>query len=176
MSWSPSLVSLLFSEAQLSSSLLTIFLALSNRNAHFTRRLRLASSGLNSASSHLMGLYIFAAALVALLVLNLKAGRHARDLPPGPGKFCSQKHAEGSRNQVPAQKPWRWFQQFNDQYGPVVDLQMGRTPTEVIGTAQAAWNIQEKGPRHKLSSPVYYGAFVVFSTPGSLKTCRVKIF
>ncbi|KAF8134043.1 hypothetical protein K438DRAFT_1997922 [Mycena galopus ATCC 62051] len=57
----------------------------------------------------------------------------------------------GNRNQVLAQ------QQFDDQYGPVVDLRMGRTHTVVIGTAQAAWDIQEKVLCHELSSPVYYG-------------------
>ncbi|KAF8176725.1 cytochrome P450 [Mycena galopus ATCC 62051] len=87
-----------------------------------------------------LGLYISAAALVALLVRNSKA-RHARELPPGP---VPTSWLVGNRNQVPAQKPWRWFQQLNDQYGPVVYLQMGRTPTVVIGTAQAAWDILEK--------------------------------
>ncbi|KAJ7249189.1 cytochrome P450 [Mycena haematopus] len=79
-----------------------------------------------------LGLWISVAAVVTLVVLNLKP-RHVQDLPPGPGK-----------NQVPAQKPWRWFQELNNQYGPVVYLQMGRTPTVVIGTAQAAWDILEK--------------------------------
>jgi hypothetical protein len=50
----------------------------------------------------------------------------------------------GNRNQVPNMKPWRWFQSLNEQYGPVVYLQMGRTPTIIIGTAQAAWEILEK--------------------------------
>ncbi|KAF8187536.1 hypothetical protein K438DRAFT_1834483 [Mycena galopus ATCC 62051] len=40
----------------------------------------------------------------------------------------------GNRNQVLAQ------QQFDDQYGPVVDLRMGRTHTVVIGAVQAAWD------------------------------------
>ncbi|KAF8176716.1 cytochrome P450 [Mycena galopus ATCC 62051] len=91
-----------------------------------------------------LGLCISAAAVVALLVLKLKS-RHAKDLPPGPGKSFSQTSwLVGNRNQVPARKPWRWFQELNDQYGPVVYLQMGRTPTVIIGTAQAAWDILEK--------------------------------
>ncbi|KAJ7746276.1 cytochrome P450 [Mycena metata] len=73
-------------------------------------------------SSVALGL-CFILATVALLVLR---PRKAKDLPPGPVK------------------PWRWFQELNDQYGPVVYLQMGRTPTIVLGTAQAAWEILEK--------------------------------
>ncbi|KAJ7679177.1 cytochrome P450 [Mycena polygramma] len=77
--------------------------------------------------------------IAAILVLVSLKPRKAADLPPGPGKPYSL-----YPNQVPPQKPWRWFQELNDRYGPVVYLQMGRTPTVVIGTAQAAWDILEK--------------------------------
>ncbi|KAJ6545012.1 cytochrome P450 [Mycena vulgaris] len=81
-------------------------------------------------------LYGALATLIAFLILR---PRKAKDLPPGPGNWLV-----GNRNQVPGQKPWRWFQELNSKYGPVVYLQMGRTPTVVIGTAQAAWDILEK--------------------------------
>ncbi|KAJ7888809.1 cytochrome P450 [Mycena leptocephala] len=81
-------------------------------------------------------LCFFVATVGALFVLRPKK---AKDLPPGPGNWLV-----GNRNQVPPQKPWRWFKDLNDQYGPVVYLQMGRTPTVVVGTAQAAWEILEK--------------------------------
>ncbi|KAF7336984.1 Cytochrome P450 [Mycena venus] len=89
-------------------------------------------------SAFQLGLCISVAAVVALLVLK---PRKAQDLPPGP---VPTSWLLGNRNQAPKQKPWRWFQELNDQYGPVVYLQMGRTPTVVIGTAQAAWDILEK--------------------------------
>ncbi|KAJ6561900.1 cytochrome P450 [Mycena capillaripes] len=82
-----------------------------------------------------------AAALAILVVLLILRPKKAKDLPPGP---APSSWLVGNRNQVPAQKPWRWFQELNKQYGPVVYLQMGRTPTVVIGTAQAAWDILEK--------------------------------
>ncbi|KAJ6561881.1 cytochrome P450 [Mycena capillaripes] len=74
----------------------------------------------------------------SLLVVRPRKAKH---LPPGPAPTS---WLVGNRNQVPPQKPWRWFQELNDQYGPVVYLQMGQTPTVVIGTAQAAWEILEK--------------------------------
>ncbi|KAJ7845283.1 cytochrome P450 [Mycena olivaceomarginata] len=90
--------------------------------------------------SALLGICISIAAIATLLILNLKP-RRAKDLPPGPAPTS---WLVGNRNQVPQNKPWRWFQSLNNQYGPVVYLQMGRTPTVVIGTAQAAWDILEK--------------------------------
>ncbi|KAJ7167708.1 cytochrome P450 [Mycena filopes] len=83
-------------------------------------------------------LYASIIAAVALFVLKPKK---ARDLPPGPAPTS---WLVGNRNQVPPQKPWRWFHELNEQYGPVVYLQLGRTPTVVIGSAQAAWDILEK--------------------------------
>ncbi|KAF8164253.1 hypothetical protein K438DRAFT_1858079, partial [Mycena galopus ATCC 62051] len=53
----------------------------------------------------------------------------------------------GNSNQVLAQQP------FDDQYGPVMDLQMGRTHTVVIGTALAAWDIPEKVPPSRALVP-----------------------
>ncbi|GAA5836682.1 hypothetical protein JCM11251_002697 [Rhodosporidiobolus azoricus] len=66
--------------------------------------------------------------------------RKAANLPPGPapGFFV------GNRNQAPATKPWRWFRDLNQKYGDVVYLQMGQTPTIVLGSAQAAWDLLEK--------------------------------
>ncbi|KAF7302672.1 Cytochrome P450 [Mycena chlorophos] len=78
------------------------------------------------------------AAAFAYLALQT---RKSKDLPPGPEPTS---WLVGNRNQVPKSKPWRWFQQLNELYGPVVYLQMGRTPTIVLGSAQAAWDILEK--------------------------------
>lgn len=37
-----------------------------------------------------------------------------------------------------------WFRELNQQYGDVVYLQMGPTPTIILGSAQAAWDLLEK--------------------------------
>ncbi|KAJ6512698.1 cytochrome P450 [Mycena sanguinolenta] len=86
-------------------------------------------------------LYLSAALATLLALLLVRRPKQAKNLPPGP---TPSSWLVGNRNQVPATKPWRWFQELNDQYGPVVYLQMGRTPTVVIGTAEAAWEVLEK--------------------------------
>ncbi|KAL8292083.1 hypothetical protein RQP46_001549 [Phenoliferia psychrophenolica] len=80
----------------------------------------------------------FCVGLVSLLLAIWP--RKAANLPPGP----TPTFFVGNRNQVPGEKPWRWFRDLNLQYGPVVYLQMGQTPTIVLGTAQAAWDLLEK--------------------------------
>jgi cytochrome P450 len=46
-------------------------------------------------------------------------------------------------------KPWLWFHELSQQYGDVVYLQLGPTPTIVLGSAQAAWDLLEKrGSKH----------------------------
>ncbi|KAK3689256.1 cytochrome P450 [Podospora appendiculata] len=54
-------------------------------------------------------------------------------LPPGPKSLKA-----GIR------KPWLWFQELHQEYGDVVYLQVGPTPTIVLGSAQAAWDLLEK--------------------------------
>lgn len=54
-------------------------------------------------------------------------------LPPGPGTVKT-----GLR------KPWLWYRELHQQYGDVVYLQMGPTPTVVLGSTQAAWDLLEK--------------------------------
>ncbi|KAJ7227468.1 cytochrome P450 [Mycena pura] len=85
-----------------------------------------------------LGLYVVFATFAVVLALR---PRKAKNLPPGPPPTS---WLVGNRNQIPKSKPWRWFQELNNQYGPVVYLQVGRTPTIVLGTAQAAWEILEK--------------------------------
>ncbi|KAH6887688.1 cytochrome P450 [Thelonectria olida] len=62
---------------------------------------------------------------------KLKAYRS--QLPPGPKTV-----------KVGIKKPWLWFQELSKQYGDVVYLQLGPTPTIVLGSAQAAWDLLEK--------------------------------
>ncbi|KAF6821084.1 cytochrome P450 [Colletotrichum sojae] len=58
---------------------------------------------------------------------------HRSQLPPGPKIIKT-----GIR------KPWLWFQELSKEYGDVVYLQLGPTPTIVLGSAQAAWDLLEK--------------------------------
>lgn len=58
---------------------------------------------------------------------------HRSQLPPGPKVIKT-----GIR------KPWLWFQELSKQYGDVVYLQLGPTPTIILGSAQAAWDLLEK--------------------------------
>ena len=75
--------------------------------------------------------------LPKLFPLNLKT---RKDLPPGPkGELWY-----GNSRQIPAQRPLVYFQQLNKEYGDVVYLQLGKTPTVVLGSAQAAWDLLEK--------------------------------
>ncbi|OTA99412.1 hypothetical protein M426DRAFT_67810 [Hypoxylon sp. CI-4A] len=62
-----------------------------------------------------------------------KLHAHRPELPPGPKTIKS-----GLR------KPWLWFRELNKEYGDVVYLQMGPTPTIILGSAQAAWDLLEK--------------------------------
>ena len=58
---------------------------------------------------------------------------HRSQLPPGPKTL-----------KTGVRKPWVWFRELNQQYGDVVYLQMGPTPTIILGSAQAAWDLLEK--------------------------------
>ncbi|KAI1099041.1 cytochrome P450 [Jackrogersella minutella] len=58
---------------------------------------------------------------------------HRSELPPGPKVIKSG-----------ISKPWLWFRELNKEYGDVVFLQMGPTPTIILGSAQAAWDLLEK--------------------------------
>ncbi|EGS17163.1 uncharacterized protein CTHT_0064770 [Thermochaetoides thermophila DSM 1495] len=58
---------------------------------------------------------------------------HRNELPPGPKSI-----------KTGIKKPWLWFKELHQQYGDVVYLQMGPTPTVVLGSAQAAWDLLEK--------------------------------
>ncbi|KAI5865315.1 cytochrome P450 [Durotheca rogersii] len=67
------------------------------------------------------------------LMQEWKLHAHRSGLPPGPKAIKSG-----------ISKPWIWFRELNQQYGDVVYLQMGPTPTIVLGSAQAAWDLLEK--------------------------------
>lgn len=62
-----------------------------------------------------------------------KLWSHRKQLPPGPKAI-----------KTGIKKPWLWFQELSNEYGDVVYLQMGPTPTIILGSAQAAWDLLEK--------------------------------
>ncbi|KAF4466280.1 hypothetical protein FALBO_6862 [Fusarium albosuccineum] len=87
-------------------------------------------------------IFVYAAVAVALAYIALSFPRlrqewklysHRKQLPPGPKTIRT-----GIR------KPWLWFQELSQQYGDVVHLQLGPTPTIILGSAQAAWDLLEK--------------------------------
>jgi cytochrome P450 len=92
-----------------------------------------------------------ASALVALLfsLVAIPKSYGAKNLPPGP----APDFLVGNRNQVPRIKPWRWFKELNDRYGDIVFLRMGRTPTVILGSGQAAWDMLEKRSNITSSRP-----------------------
>ncbi|KAJ9161080.1 Cytochrome P450 [Coniochaeta hoffmannii] len=58
---------------------------------------------------------------------------HRSQLPPGPKTL-----------KTGISKPWTWFRELNQEYGDVVYLQLGPTPTIILGSAQSAWDLLEK--------------------------------
>ncbi|GKT53022.1 cytochrome P450 [Colletotrichum tofieldiae] len=88
----------------------------------------------------IFGIVTYSAAVLILAYLALTLPRqewklysHRSQLPPGPKVIKT-----GIR------KPWLWFQELSKEYGDVVYLQMGPTPTIVLGSAQAAWDLLER--------------------------------
>ncbi|KAK2041447.1 cytochrome P450 [Colletotrichum somersetense] len=84
--------------------------------------------------------YLAAVVGVIYLVLTLptlqqkwRLYSHRSRLPPGPKSI-----------RTGINKPWLWFQELSREYGDIVYLQMGPTPTIVLGSAQAAWDLLEK--------------------------------
>ncbi|KAK7757152.1 hypothetical protein SLS62_000701 [Diatrype stigma] len=62
-----------------------------------------------------------------------KLHAHRKELPPGPKVI-----------KTGITKPWLWFRELHQQFGDVVYLQLGPTPTIILGSAQAAWDLLEK--------------------------------
>ncbi|KAK4677605.1 hypothetical protein QC764_300240 [Podospora pseudoanserina] len=64
---------------------------------------------------------------------NYHLSRHRSSLPPSPPTL-----------KTGISKPWLWFRELHQQYGDVVYLQLGPTPTILLGSAQAAWDLLER--------------------------------
>ncbi|KAK4188886.1 putative cytochrome P450 17A1 [Podospora australis] len=67
---------------------------------------------------------------------------HRKSLPPSPAKI-----------KTGISKPWLWFRELHQELGDVVYLQMGPTPTIVLGSAQAAWDLLERRGNKYSSRP-----------------------
>jgi len=57
----------------------------------------------------------------------------------------------------------RYFQKLNQEYGPIVYLQMGSTPLIVLGDAQTAWDLLEKRSQIYSSRPKFWMGNVLLS-------------
>ncbi|KAI0795531.1 cytochrome P450 [Abortiporus biennis] len=83
---------------------------------------------------------ILALTFVSILVYVLSSEVQRRRLPPGPQPIPFL----GNKHQVPNRKPWFKFKEWNEKYGPIISLHLGRTPVIVLGTAQAAWDLLDR--------------------------------
>lgn len=100
-----------------------------------------------------------AAWLVFVLLALIKWAYLRKTMPPGPlGIPCI-----GCRHELPAEKPWRKFAEWNRSYGPVVSIFLGSTPVIVLGTAQAAWDLLEKRSEIYSSRPRFIVAGEILS-------------
>ncbi|WQF76450.1 Putative cytochrome P450 [Colletotrichum destructivum] len=90
----------------------------------------------------ILAIFTYSAVVVGLVYLvftfprlqqEWKLYSHRSQLPPGPKTI-----------RTGLKKPWLWFRELSREYGDVVYLQMGPTPTIVLGSAQAAWDLLEK--------------------------------
>lgn len=84
----------------------------------------------------LLGLIIFVCALFALDYQR----RLGHNYPPGPPSLPFI----GNVHQIPKHQPWVQMKKWTEEYGPVFTLWRGRSPTIVIGTAEAAFDLLER--------------------------------
>ena len=86
----------------------------------------------------LQGLIV--AILLTIVAINLPAQRNRRNLPPGPPRLP----VIGNLHQAPTDYPWRTYQQWSKQYGPVFSLQYGLNTIIMLGTHKAARDLLDK--------------------------------
>ncbi|KAF8153047.1 cytochrome P450 [Crassisporium funariophilum] len=75
-----------------------------------------------------------------VLYYLMKWYRLRKMMPPGPLGLP----LIGNRHQLPADKPWRKFADWNRKYGPVSSILLGSTPVIILGNPEAAWDLLEK--------------------------------
>ncbi|KAF7561739.1 hypothetical protein G7046_g2392 [Stylonectria norvegica] len=87
----------------------------------------------------LISLLFLGVLLSGALLFYLVTSRN-KTLPPGPPRLP----IIGNLHQAPQQDPWRTYQQWTKQYGPVFSLQYGINTIIILGTHQAARDLLDK--------------------------------
>ncbi|KAJ9608029.1 hypothetical protein H2200_007017 [Cladophialophora chaetospira] len=65
---------------------------------------------------------------------------HKKKLPPGPPRLP----IIGNLHQAPEHNPWRTYQEWSKQYGPIFSLQYGLSTIIMLGTHEAAHDLLDK--------------------------------
>lgn len=77
---------------------------------------------------------------VGLCLLLFWLTRRGKRLPPGPSPLP----VIGNLHQAPQINPWRVYQQWTKQYGPIFRLQYGLNTVIILGTYEAAHELLDK--------------------------------
>ncbi|ETN40993.1 uncharacterized protein HMPREF1541_02925 [Cyphellophora europaea CBS 101466] len=83
-------------------------------------------------------LAIIGALMAWLLLSRIRATKPK--LPPGPPRLP----LIGNLHQAPKDYPWRTYQQWTKQYGPIISLQYGLNTIIMLGTYKAAHDLLDK--------------------------------
>lgn len=78
--------------------------------------------------------------LVAAWLARFLSNRKKKNLPPGPPRLP----VIGNLHQAPENDPWRKYQEWSKQYGPIYSLQYGLNTIIMLGTHEAAHDLLDK--------------------------------
>ncbi|KIW96532.1 uncharacterized protein Z519_03601 [Cladophialophora bantiana CBS 173.52] len=78
--------------------------------------------------------------LVVIWLFHPLIHRKKRNLPPGPPRLP----IIGNLHQAPPLDPWRVYQGWTKQYGPIFSLQYGLSTVIILGTHEAAHDLLDK--------------------------------
>ena len=83
-------------------------------------------------------LVIFGLALVGMILYSSYVQN--KGLPPGPPRLP----LIGNIHQLPQENPWRTYQKWSKQYGPIFSLRVGMDTIIMLGTHTAARDLLDK--------------------------------
>src|ERR1700755_3030283 len=89
---------------------------------------------------------MFSASIYVIILIlsafsySLLRRKPIKPLPPGPPRLP----IIGNLHQAPQVNPWRTYQQWSKQYGPIFSLQYGLNTIIMLGTYKAARDLLDK--------------------------------